>query len=113
MVFHAHDHMSNVLTIDNIIWPKLTTISFMYIKYTKEYNYSIYNRRFYSTFCILKRMEVGLWDHLSVFVYVSPKQLLNVWTDRNETWCVYHATWDHLNGIPHKSLPSLKPLKLR
>jgi hypothetical protein len=40
----------------------------------------------------------------------------NACTSLNETWFVYHATWSHLNGILHKSLPSvtprLQPLKL-
>jgi hypothetical protein len=32
---------------------------------------------------------------------------LNSWTSLNETWYVYHGTWSHLNGVLHKSLPSV------
>jgi hypothetical protein len=36
-----------------------------------------------------------------------PYRLLNDWTSLYETWCVYHGTWAHLNGVLHKSLPSV------
>jgi hypothetical protein len=40
-----------------------------------------------------------------------PHQLLNAWTNLFETRYVrvgiYHGTWAHLNGILHKSLPSV------
>jgi hypothetical protein len=32
---------------------------------------------------------------------------LNVWTNLFKTWYVYHGTWTHLNGVLHKSLPSV------
>jgi hypothetical protein len=32
---------------------------------------------------------------------------LNAWTNLYETWYVYHGTWAHLNGVFHKSLPSV------
>jgi hypothetical protein len=41
-----------------------------------------------------------------VSVY-PPYQLLNAWTNISETWYVYHGTWAHLNGVLHKSLPSV------
>jgi hypothetical protein len=41
-----------------------------------------------------------------VSVYPS-YQLLNGWTNLYETWYVYHGTWVHLNGVLHKSLPSV------
>jgi hypothetical protein len=41
-------------------------------------------------------------------VYVSPPhQLLNAWTNLYETWYVNHGTSAHLNGVLHKSLPSI------
>jgi hypothetical protein len=33
-----------------------------------------------------------------------PYQLLNAWTNIYETY-IYHGTWDHINGVLHKSLP--------
>jgi hypothetical protein len=35
--------------------------------------------------------------------------LFNTWTDCRETWYVCHATWDHLNGVVHKSVRSVIP----
>jgi hypothetical protein len=32
---------------------------------------------------------------------------LNAWTNLYEIWYVYHGTWAHLNGVLHKSLPSV------
>jgi hypothetical protein len=32
---------------------------------------------------------------------------LNAWTNLYETWYVCHGTWAHLNGVLHKSLPSV------
>jgi hypothetical protein len=32
---------------------------------------------------------------------------LNAWTNLYETWYVYCGIWAHLNGILHKSLPSV------
>jgi hypothetical protein len=40
-------------------------------------------------------------------VCVSPYQLLNAWTYLPETWYVYYGNWSHLNGVLHKSLPSI------
>jgi hypothetical protein len=34
-------------------------------------------------------------------------QLLNAWTNLYETWYLYHGTWAYLNGVLHKSLPSV------
>jgi hypothetical protein len=39
-----------------------------------------------------------------VSVY-PPHQVLKAWTNHYETWCVYHGTWAHLNGVLHKTLP--------
>jgi hypothetical protein len=36
-----------------------------------------------------------------------PNQLLNAWTNLYETWYVYHGNWAHLNGVLHKSHPSV------
>jgi hypothetical protein len=36
-----------------------------------------------------------------------PYKRLNGWTNLYETWYVYHGTWAHLNGILHKSIPSV------
>jgi hypothetical protein len=54
-------------------------------------------------------MKVGLWDHHPVCVSVNPPpfQLLNTWTNLNETWYVYDDNKAHLNGILHKCLPSV------
>jgi hypothetical protein len=45
----------------------------------------------------------------------TPHQLSNAWTDLYVTWYAYNGTWAHLNGVTHKSLPSviptLQPLK--
>jgi hypothetical protein len=35
------------------------------------------------------------------------QQLLNNWTNLYETWYVYYTNWIHLNGVLHKSLPSV------
>jgi hypothetical protein len=40
-------------------------------------------------------------------VYLSRHQLLNDWANPYEISYVYHDTWVHLNGIFHKSLPSV------
>jgi hypothetical protein len=40
-------------------------------------------------------------------VWVSPYQLRIVQTNLYEIWYIYHGTWAHLNGILHKSLPSV------
>jgi hypothetical protein len=32
---------------------------------------------------------------------------LNAWTNLYETWYVCHGTWAHLNGVLHKSAPSV------
>jgi hypothetical protein len=40
-------------------------------------------------------------------VCVSPSQLLIAWASLYETWYVHHDTWAHLNGVLHKSLPSV------
>jgi hypothetical protein len=32
---------------------------------------------------------------------------MNSWTNPHETWYVFHGTWAHLNGVLHKSLPSV------
>jgi hypothetical protein len=38
-----------------------------------------------------------------------PLLISNAWTNLHESWYVYHATWSHLNGIHHTSLPSVIP----
>jgi hypothetical protein len=51
--------------------------------------------------------EVGLWNlPVCVSVYTH-YQLFNVWTSLHETWYAYHGTWAHVNGILHKSHPSV------
>jgi hypothetical protein len=37
---------------------------------------------------------------------VHPSQL-NAWSNHYEIWCVYHGTWAHLNGVIHRSFPSV------
>jgi hypothetical protein len=32
---------------------------------------------------------------------------LNAWTNRYETWYVYHGTWAHLSGVLHKFITSV------
>jgi hypothetical protein len=44
---------------------------------------------------------------LSVCLRIPQYSLLNVWTSLYETYYVYHGTWVHLNGVLHKSLPSV------
>jgi hypothetical protein len=52
--------------------------------------------------------KVGLCDYHAVCVCVYPPyKLLNGWTTLYETWYVYHGTWAHINGVVHKSLPSV------
>jgi hypothetical protein len=36
----------------------------------------------------------------------KPLYFSNVWTNRHETWQIYHTIWGHLSGILHKSLAS-------
>jgi hypothetical protein len=36
-----------------------------------------------------------------------PPSTLNAWTSLYETWYAYHGNWAHLNGVLHKSLPSV------
>jgi hypothetical protein len=63
---------------------------------------------FLAYFPYFEKMKVGLWYHHAVCVSVNPPcQLLNAWTNLYETWYIYHGTWAHLNGILHKSLPSI------
>jgi hypothetical protein len=41
-------------------------------------------------------------------VCVSPIYFLNAWTTLYESWYIlYHGTWAHLNGVLHKTLPSV------
>jgi hypothetical protein len=45
---------------------------------------------------------------LYVRVYVYPPPHIHFWMlepNLYKTWYVYHATWGHLNGVLHKSLP--------
>jgi hypothetical protein len=60
-------------------------------------------------FYILKKIKVGLWDHhaVCVSVYHPTHQPQNTSTNHSETWYVYHGTWAHLNGVLHKSIPSV------
>jgi hypothetical protein len=55
-------------------------------------------------FPYFEKMKVGLCDLHAVCVSPSPK-LWNGWTGLHETW--YHGTWAHLNGLLHKSAPSV------
>jgi hypothetical protein len=59
-----------------------------------------------------EKIKVGLWDRLAVCAFACvcvcpPEQRLNAWTNLYKTWYVYHDTWSHLNGLRHKSLPSV------
>jgi hypothetical protein len=66
--------------------------------------YEFFTRRvspFISLLSLFKKIKVGFWD---LCVCVSPYQLLNVSTNIYETWCVYHGTWAHFNGVLLKSL---------
>jgi hypothetical protein len=47
--------------------------------------------------------KIGLCDHPAACVSVYPP--INFWMP--DTWYVYHDTWAHLNGVLHKSLPSV------
>jgi hypothetical protein len=50
---------------------------------------------------------------LSVCLLIPPpQQLLNAWTSLYEIWYVYSGTWAHLNGVLHKSLPSVSVTEL-
>jgi hypothetical protein len=50
----------------------------------------------------------GLLDLCPVCVSVYPThQLLNASINLYETWCVCHGNWFRLNGVLHKSLPSI------
>jgi hypothetical protein len=42
-------------------------------------------------------------------VWVCPHKFLNAWANLYETWYVRvcHGNWTHLNGVLHKSLPSV------
>jgi hypothetical protein len=54
--------------------------------------------------------KVNLWDLHPVCVPVyppPPNQLLNAWTNLYETFYVYHGNLVHLDGVLHKSLPSV------
>jgi hypothetical protein len=42
----------------------------------------------------------------SVYPYILPSTFESL-TNVYETWCVYHGTWAHLNGVLHKSFPSV------
>jgi hypothetical protein len=44
---------------------------------------------------------------LCVCLCITAYQLLNVWTNLYETWYLYNDNWAHLNGVLHKSLPSV------
>jgi hypothetical protein len=43
----------------------------------------------------------------SCCLYISPYQLLNACTNLYETWYAYRWNWAHLNGVLHKTLPSV------
>jgi hypothetical protein len=68
---------------------------------------------FLAYFPYFEKIKVSLWDHHAVCVSVIcvsvylPHQLLNVSTNLYETWSVYHDNWAHLNGVLHKSFPSV------
>jgi hypothetical protein len=38
-------------------------------------------------------------------LFIPP--IKNAWSSVYESWYVYHGTWPHLNGVLHKSLPSV------
>jgi hypothetical protein len=44
---------------------------------------------------------------LSVCLLIFPYYILNAWTNLYRTWYAYQGTWAHLNGVLHKSLPSV------
>jgi hypothetical protein len=59
-------------------------------------------------FLILNKIKIGLWNHLAICVSVyHPYQIVNAWTNLTDTRLVYRGAWAHLNGKPHKSLPSV------
>jgi hypothetical protein len=52
----------------------------------------------------------GIWDLHAVCVRIlppSPSPTSNGWTSLYETWYVYRGNWAHLNGVLHKTLPSV------
>jgi hypothetical protein len=61
------------------------------------------------TFLILKTTELGLWNHISVYVSVceSPFQIMTGWIDLHEVWNVCQCTCAHLNDI--RDLSKKKP----
>jgi hypothetical protein len=62
-------------------------------------------RYFLVYFPYFKKIKVCLCD---LRVSLNPTYLhLNVWTNLYETWYVYNGHWAHLNGVLHKSLPSV------
>jgi hypothetical protein len=47
-----------------------------------------------------------VWVSLCLYVYPQ-HQPSKTWASLYETWYVYQGTWAHLNGVRHKSLPSV------
>jgi hypothetical protein len=58
----------------------------------------------FSLFWRNKSRLMPTWRCLPVF---PPYQLLNGWTSLYEIYYAYYGTWAHLNGVLHKSLPSV------
>jgi hypothetical protein len=52
--------------------------------------------------------KLSLCDPHAVYVPMYPPfQLSNASTNRYEIWYVYHGVWAYLNGVLHKSFPSV------
>jgi hypothetical protein len=64
---------------------------------------------YWPTFLILKKRKIRLMrSPCCLYVHVFPSsQLSHAWASLYETWYVYYGTWAHLNGVLHKSLPSV------
>jgi hypothetical protein len=61
---------------------------------------------FLSYFPYFEKINISLCDHhaICVFLLLTSECLKKKLC---EIWYVYHDTWTHLNGILHKSLPSI------
>jgi hypothetical protein len=65
---------------------------------------------FQHTFIVYKKINVGLWDHnavcVSVVLYIRLLTFECLKKTSGNFVCISY-TWDHLNGVIHKSLPSV------
>jgi hypothetical protein len=69
--------------------------------------FSSYSFPLLAYFPYFKKIKISLRDLLVVCLWISPHSLFNAWTNLYQTWCLYHGTSAHLNGVLHKPLPSI------